>query len=116
MGMGGAPQGTPKVSTVVAAAAGRSHHRTPGRTSAVLVADVRPQVTGILQRAKFVEGSAVKKGDLLYQIDPATYQAAVDSAEAALAKAQANQHTTRLKAGALWRAQSDQRRQPTGCR
>ncbi|MBL8266534.1 MAG: efflux RND transporter periplasmic adaptor subunit [Steroidobacter sp.] len=70
----------------------------PGRTSAVLVADVRPQVTGILQSRRFVEGSSVKAGDLLYQIDPATYQAAVDSAEAALAKAQATQHTTRLKA------------------
>ncbi len=64
----------------------------------MLVADVRPQVTGILQSRRFVEGSTVKAGDLLYQIDPATYQAAVDSAEATLAKAQANQHTTRLKA------------------
>lgn len=70
----------------------------PGRTSAVLVADVRPQVTGILQARRFVEGSQVKAGELLYQIDPATYQAAMDSAEATLAKAEANQHTTRLKA------------------
>jgi membrane fusion protein (multidrug efflux system) len=99
MGHAGAPQGPPKVSTVVVQP--QSVVLTtelPGRTSAVLVADVRPQVTGILQSRKFVEGSAVKKGDLLYQIDPATYQAAVDSAEAALAKAQANQHTTKLKA------------------
>ncbi|GFE83877.1 MexE family multidrug efflux RND transporter periplasmic adaptor subunit [Steroidobacter agaridevorans] len=99
MGQGPAPQGTPKVSTVVVQPKPVTlTTELPGRTSAVLVADVRPQVTGILQSRKFVEGSAVKKGDLLYQIDPATYQAAVDSAEAALAKAQANQHTTRLKA------------------
>lgn len=99
MGMGAAPQGTPKVSTVVVQPQPVVlTTELPGRTSAVLVADVRPQVTGILQSRKFVEGSSVKKGDLLYQIDPATYQAAVDSAEAALAKAKANQHTTRLKA------------------
>ncbi|MFC4308836.1 efflux RND transporter periplasmic adaptor subunit [Steroidobacter flavus] len=99
MGPAGGPQGTPKVSTVVVQPQPVVlTTELPGRTSAVLVADVRPQVTGILQSRKFVEGSAVKKGDLLYQIDPATYQAAVDSAEAALAKAQANQHTTRLKA------------------
>jgi len=99
MAQGGAPQGTPKVSTVVVQPQPVVlTTELPGRTSAVLVADVRPQVTGILQSRKFVEGSAVKKGDLLYQIDPATYQAAVDSAAAALAKAQANQHTTKLKA------------------
>ncbi|HWK50322.1 MAG TPA: efflux RND transporter periplasmic adaptor subunit, partial [Steroidobacter sp.] len=90
---------TPKVSTVVVQPKPVVlTTELPGRTSAVLVADVRPQVTGILQSRKFVEGSAVKKGDLLYQIDPAVYQATVDSAQAALAKAQANQHTTRLKA------------------
>lgn len=99
MAQGAAPQGTPKVSTVVVQPKPVVlTTELPGRTSAVLVADVRPQVTGILQSRKFIEGSAVKKGDLLYQIDPAVYQATVDSAQAALAKAQANQHTTRLKA------------------
>nr|WP_298724477.1 efflux RND transporter periplasmic adaptor subunit [uncultured Steroidobacter sp.] len=99
MAQGAAPQGTPKVSTIVVQPKPVVlTTELPGRTSAVLVADVRPQVTGILQSRKFVEGSAVKKGDLLYQIDPAIYQATVDSAAAALAKAQANQHTTRLKA------------------
>jgi len=99
MAQGAAPQVTPKVSTVVVQPKPVVlTTELPGRTSAVLVADVRPQVTGILQSRKFVEGSAVKKGDLLYQIDPAVYQATVDSAQAALAKAQANQHTTRLKA------------------
>ncbi len=99
MGHGPTAQGTPKVSTVVVQPQPVVlTTELPGRTSAVLVADVRPQVTGILQSRKFVEGSTVNKGDLLYQIDPATYRAALDSAEAALAKAQANQHTTRLKA------------------
>ncbi|WP_116809186.1 efflux RND transporter periplasmic adaptor subunit [Steroidobacter cummioxidans] len=99
MAQGAAAQGTPKVSAVVVQPKPVVlTTELPGRTSAVLVADVRPQVTGILQSRKFVEGSAVKKGDLLYQIDPAIYQATVDSAQATLAKAQANQHTTRLKA------------------
>ena len=48
----------------------------PGRTSAYLVAEVRPQVGGIIQKRFFTEGSDVKAGDVLYQIDPATYQAA----------------------------------------
>ncbi|MDQ0390290.1 efflux RND transporter periplasmic adaptor subunit [Labrys monachus] len=70
----------------------------PGRTSAYLVAEVRPQVGGIVQRRDFKEGSEVKAGDLLYQIDPASYQASYDSAEAALEKAQANVASSQLKA------------------
>ncbi|MHA6821698.1 efflux RND transporter periplasmic adaptor subunit [Ralstonia pseudosolanacearum] len=70
----------------------------PGRTVPFLVADVRPQVNGIIKARKFREGSDVKAGAALYQIDPATYQAAYDSNVAALAKAQANLKTTRLKA------------------
>jgi membrane fusion protein (multidrug efflux system) len=61
----------------------------PGRTSAYLVAEVRPQVTGIIQKRLFKEGSEVKAGDLLYQINPASYQAAYDGAAAAAAKTQA---------------------------
>jgi membrane fusion protein (multidrug efflux system) len=59
---------------------------------------VRPQVTGILQKRNFVEGSEVKAGDLLYEIDPVQYQAALESAEAAVLKAQANLVSVRLKA------------------
>ena len=59
-----------------------------GRTSAYLVAEVRPQVGGIIQERLFTEGSDVKAGDVLYRIDAASYQAACDSAKAALAKAQ----------------------------
>ena len=61
----------------------------PGRTTAYLVAEVRPQVNGLIQERTFVEGSMVQKGALLYQIDPAPYQAAYEQAKAALAVAEA---------------------------
>ncbi|MCU6666798.1 efflux RND transporter periplasmic adaptor subunit [Silvania hatchlandensis] len=61
----------------------------PGRTDAFRVAEVRPQVNGIVLKRNFQEGSDIKAGDSLYQIDPATYQAAFDSASGELAKAQA---------------------------
>lgn len=69
-----------------------------GRTSPYLVAEVRPQVTGIIQKRLFVEGADVKAGAALYQIDPATYRATLDSAKASLAKAEANLFTAKLKA------------------
>jgi membrane fusion protein (multidrug efflux system) len=69
-----------------------------GRTSAYLIAEVRPQVGGIIQKRLFTEGGDVKAGSVLYQIDPATYQAAYASAKAALARAEANITTTRLRA------------------
>lgn len=61
----------------------------PGRLSAVLTADVRPQVSGVILKRLFTEGSEVKEGQPLYQIDPATYQAAYDSAQATLARDEA---------------------------
>lgn len=61
----------------------------PGRTSPYRIADVRPQVNGVLQKRLFVEGDDVKEGQQLYQIDPAVYQAAYDSAQAVLAHANA---------------------------
>ncbi|WP_039056181.1 multidrug efflux RND transporter periplasmic adaptor subunit AcrA [Enterobacter sp. Bisph1] len=61
----------------------------PGRTSAYRIAEVRPQVSGIILKRNFTEGSDVDAGVSLYQIDPATYQAAYDSAKGDLAKAQA---------------------------
>lgn len=70
----------------------------PGRTSAYQVAEVRPQVNGIIQKRFFEEGSDVKAGDLLYQIDPAPYQAAYDNAKAALARAEANVPPIQLRA------------------
>ena len=69
-----------------------------GRVAASLTAEVRPQVGGILEKRLFTEGSDVKAGDLLYQIVPASYQAAYDGAKAALAKAEANVKPLQLKA------------------
>ena len=60
-----------------------------GKTSAFLVAEVRPQVSGIILERRFTEGSDVRAGDVLYRIDPAMYQAAYDSAKAAVGKAHA---------------------------
>jgi len=61
----------------------------PGRVSASLIAEIRPQVNGIIKSRLFREGSEVKAGDVLYEIDPAPYQAALDSAVAAQHKAEA---------------------------
>lgn len=61
----------------------------PGRTSAYLVAEIRPQVNGLIQSRLFREGANVKEGELLYQIDPAPYRAAHEQAKAALATAEA---------------------------
>ena len=62
----------------------------PGRTSAYLVAEIRPQVSGLIQKRLFTEGSDVKAGQVLYQIDPAPFQAALDNAAANLAAMQKN--------------------------
>ncbi len=68
----------------------------PGRTSAYRIAEVRPQVGGIILKRNFVEGSDIQAGSSLYQIDPATYQAAYDSARGDLAKAEAAANIARL--------------------
>ena len=70
----------------------------PGRIAPVLVAEVRPQVTGLIQSRNFTEGSEVRAGSVLYRIDPAPYQASLDSAQAGLAKAQSSLRLARLKA------------------
>jgi membrane fusion protein (multidrug efflux system) len=70
----------------------------PGRTSAYFVAEIRPQVNGIVQERLFNEGSDVKAGNILYRIDPAPYQAAYNNAVAALARSEANLPPIRLKA------------------
>ena len=98
---GGPPQaGTPEVG-VVTVQPERVMLTTelPGRTSAYLIAEVRPQVGGIIQERLFTEGSDVKAGEVLYQINPAAYQATYNSAKAALARAEANLVPIRLKAG-----------------
>src|SRR5579863_7574458 len=75
----------------------------PGRTDPYAVSDVRPQVSGIIKARLFTEGSTVKVGQALYQIDPAPYQAAYDSAFANLAsaKVKASRYAELLKANAI---------------
>jgi membrane fusion protein (multidrug efflux system) len=95
----GPPSGPPEVGVVVV----KPERVTlttelSGRTSAHLVAEVRPQVGGIVQKRLFIEGSDVKAGQVLYQIDPASYRAAFASASAAQARAEANLLPARLKA------------------
>lgn len=68
----------------------------PGRTSAYRVAEVRPQVSGIILKRNFTEGSDIQAGVSLYQIDPATYQATYESAKGDLAKAQAAANMNQL--------------------
>lgn len=70
----------------------------PGRVVSSLTAEVRPQVSGVVQRRLFAEGGAVKAGQPLYQLDDATYRADVNSARAALARAQATLESAQLKA------------------
>ena len=70
----------------------------PGRTSAYRIAEVRPQVSGIILKRNFTEGSDIEAGVSLYQIDPATYQASYESAKGDLAKAQAAANIARMTA------------------
>lgn len=69
----------------------------PGRVSARLISEVRPQVNGIIKSRHFIEGSEVSPGDLLYEIDPAPYQAALDGAVAAKSKADAALANARVR-------------------
>ena len=62
----------------------------PGRTSPFRIAEIRPQVNGLILKRLFTEGADVKEGQELYQIDPAPFQAALDNAKAALGRAEAN--------------------------
>jgi membrane fusion protein (multidrug efflux system) len=75
----------------------------PGRTSPFAVSEVRPQVSGIVKERLFVEGSNVRAGQALYQIDPAPYQAVLASAEATLggARAKAERYAALLKQNAI---------------
>lgn len=75
----------------------------PGRTSPFAVSEIRPQINGIVLKRLFVEGSTVKKGQPLYQIDPAPYRAALDNAQATLAstKAKAERYARLLTESAI---------------
>jgi membrane fusion protein (multidrug efflux system) len=81
-----------------------------GRTSAYQVAEVRPQINGIIQKRTFTEGQQVKAGDQLYQIDPALYEAAYEEAVAnyELARADARRYAALVKVNAVSKQQNDQ--------
>jgi membrane fusion protein (multidrug efflux system) len=70
----------------------------PGRVSAFETSDVRPQINGVIRRRDFVEGSVVKAGQVLYEIEDAPYRAAVLTAQGQLAEAVANIRSTQLQA------------------
>jgi len=98
-GKQGPPQGGPPQVGVVVVQPARLELSTvlPGRTVAYRIAQVRPRVNGIIVRRLYTEGAFVQAGQSLYELDPATYQAAVDAAQAAVARADANELTVRLK-------------------
>jgi len=95
---GAPPPGPPEVGFVTLAT-DRAALTTelPGRTAPFLVAEVRPQVGGIIQKRLFTEGAEVKAGQALFQIDPALYQAAFENAKAALARSEAQLSSIQLK-------------------
>ena len=93
------PQGPPQVGYVTLKAEPVTRTtELPGRTAPTLSSDVRPQVNGIVKARLFTEGGDVVAGQVLYQIDPAPYQAALDQAKGTLANGEANLTTTRLQA------------------
>jgi membrane fusion protein, multidrug efflux system len=97
----GSPQGRPPTEVGVVTLQPQSVDvatELPGRTTAARLAEVRPQVNGIILKRLFEEGGEVKAGQQLYQIDPAPYQAALDTAKAELARAEATANSSRTKA------------------
>lgn len=90
-GAGGPPKGPLEVGVVtIAPTSVTLTEDLPGRTSARRVAEVRARVSGIVQKRLFTEGGDVAEGQLLYQIDPLPYEAALKNAEGTLARAEAN--------------------------
>ena len=90
----GPPKSEPKVGVVTLQSQSQQLDASlPGRTRAFMTAEVRPQVSGIIQQRLFTEGALVKQGQQLYQIDAASLKAAEASAAAAVAKAEASQRT-----------------------
>jgi membrane fusion protein (multidrug efflux system) len=79
----------------------------PGRTSPYRIAEIRPQVNGLIQKRLFTEGSDVQAGQELYQIDPAPFQAALDNAKAALGRSEANLPALQLRADRYREALAD---------
>jgi membrane fusion protein (multidrug efflux system) len=79
----------------------------PGRTAPFRIAEIRPQVNGLILQRLFTEGSDVKAGQDLYQIDPAPFQAALDNAKAALGRAEANLPAIQLRVNRYKEALAD---------
>ena len=79
----------------------------PGRAAPYLIAEIRPQVNGLIQKRLFTEGSDVEVGQELYQIDPAPFQASLDNAKAALARSEANLPAVRSRADRVKQALAD---------
>jgi membrane fusion protein, multidrug efflux system len=101
-GPGGPPRGPVPVTVVTLAPQPVTVSRElPGRTRASVVAEVRPQVTGIVNEVLFEEGGTVEAGQPLYQLDDATYRADVDSARAALARARATLEADQKRAARI---------------
>ena len=95
----GGPSGPPTVGFVVVQPTSVAiPTELTGRTTAFESSDVRPQVTGIIRRRLFKEGTLVKRGQPLYEIDPRLYRAAADQAQANVQSAQANQEAARILA------------------
>jgi membrane fusion protein (multidrug efflux system) len=97
MGMGG-PQGPMEVGVIIVAPTPVTLTQDlPARTAPLRIAEVRARVNGIVQKRLFKEGSDVKEGQLLYEIDAAPYQAELDSALGALNRAEANADAASVK-------------------
>ncbi len=79
----------------------------PGRTAPFRIAEIRPQVNGLIQKRLFEEGADVQAGQELYQIDPAPFKAALDNASAALGRASANLPAIQLRANRYKEALAD---------
>ena len=90
---------TPEVSVVTVQAQRLTEvAELPGRTAAFRIAEIRPRINGLIEKRLFVEGSDVQAGQVLYQIDPAPFQAALDNAVAALGRAKANLPSVKSRA------------------
>lgn len=98
LGAGGAAEPVEVAVVTLQPQAQRLISELPGRTKAWLSAEIRPQVGGIVQQRLFTEGAEVEAGEVLYVIDPDSYQAAFDQARAATAQALATLNSARLKA------------------
>ena len=102
------PPSLPEVATVTVAQQRVSlTTELPGRTSPYRIAEIRPQVNGLIQKRLFTEGADVKEGQELYQIDPAPFQAALDNAKAALGRAEANLPAIELRVSRYKEALAD---------